>query len=68
MRAWYRSVDGRTADLCLFINSKNTRLTIRDAGGHEVSRVIYKTWEEALEALAEAGEWTNDLTGNKIGA
>lgn len=68
MRAWYRSVDGRTADLCLFVNSDNTRLTIRSADGCAVSRVIYKTWGEAVEALAEAGEWTNDLTGNKIGA
>lgn len=63
MRAFYTDVSGRTADLCLFLRSDETRLTVRDPAGHVIHRDTYRSWYAALDALRAAGSgWVNDLT------
>lgn len=63
MRSFYTNSDGRTANLCLLLDRKSTRLTIYDNSGKETHRTVYLTWDDAISSLRSFGPgWTNDLT------
>lgn len=67
MRAFYIDAQGRSANLCLYLNQETTRLTVRDADGSETLRREYPSWEAAKSALAELGTgWINELTGGRL--
>lgn len=62
MRAFYTDFYGCHADLCQFIHSEKTRLTIRDPYGKVIHRKVYNTWRGARIAMGKLGDcWKNDL-------
>jgi len=63
MRAFYTAPSGFTADLCLYLNRKTTRLTVREPSGNDILRQDYPSWDAAIDALRNIGSgWINDLT------
>ena len=62
MRAFYTDFYGCHADLCQYLHSETTRLTIRDSRGNIIHRKEYRSWRGAKIAMGKMGDcWRNDL-------